>query len=163
MATASPVSIRPATQADKDAMYRVHVDAISVLARKAYAEEELRAWTDRLTPDSYADVIVSRVVLVAEANGEVVGFCQFDPETGEVEATLVDPRYANAGVGSRLLEAVEQIARDRSLKLLHLASSLNAEPFYRKHGFAVKRRAVFPFAKELPIDCMIMTKRLGSP
>ncbi len=162
MATESPVSIRPATQADKDAMYRVHVDAIRVLASKAYAEEELRAWYGRLTPDSYTDVIASRVVLVAEASREVIGFCQLDPETGEVEATLVDPRYANVGVGSRLLEAVEQIARDRSLRMLHLASSLNAEPFYRKHGFAVKRRAVFPFAKELPIDCTIMTKRLVS-
>ena len=142
-------------------MYRVHVDAIKVLARKAYAEEELRAWYGRLTPDSYTDVIGSRVVLVAEASREVIGFCQLDPETGEVEATLVDPRHANVGVGSRLLEAVEQIAHDRSLRMLHLASSLNAEPFYRKHGFAVKRRAMFPFAKELPIECMMMTKRLS--
>ena len=97
MATESPISIRPATQADKDAMYRVHVDAIKVLARKAYGEEELRAWYGRLTPDSYTDVIPSRVVLVAEASGEVIGFCQLDPETGEVEATLVDPRYVNGG------------------------------------------------------------------
>ena len=74
MATESQFSIRPATQSDKEALYRVHVDAIKVLAKNAYSEEELRAWYSRLTPDSYTEVIGSRVMLLAEARGEVIGF-----------------------------------------------------------------------------------------
>ncbi len=162
MATESQFSIRPATQSDKEALYRVHVDAIKVLAKNAYSEEELRAWYGRLTPDSYTEVIGSRVMLLAEARGEVIGFCQLDLGTGEVEATLVDPRYANTGVGSRLLEAVEEIAHNHGLRTLHLASSLNAEPFYSKHGFEVRKRSTFPFAKDRQIKCMMMTKRLVS-
>ena len=162
MAKESPASIRPATQADKEALYRVHVGAIKVLARNAYTDDELRAWFGRLTPDSYTEVIDSRVMLVADAGGEIIGFCQLDLGTGEVEATLVDPRHANAGVGSTLLEAVEEIAHDRGLRTLHLASSLNAEAFYRKHGFEVTERSTFPFVKDIRIDCMMMTKRLVS-
>ena len=160
MATGASVSLRPATQADKSALFRVHVDAIKVLARDAYTEEELGAWHGRLTTDSYTELIDSRVMLVAEANGELVGFCQLDLGAGEVEATLVDPRYAHAGVGSTLLEAVERIAHDAGLRALHLASSLNAESFYRKHGFDVKERSAFPFVTEMRIECIMMTKHL---
>ena len=39
MATESQFSIRPAMQSDKEALYRVHVDAIKVLAKNAYSEE----------------------------------------------------------------------------------------------------------------------------
>ena len=162
MATESQFSIRPATQSDKEALYRVHVDAIKVLAKHAYSEEKLRAWYGRLTPDSYTEVIGSRVVLLAEAGGQVIGFCQLDLGTGEVEATLVDPRHANICVGSRLLEAVAEIAQNRGLRTLHLASSLNAEPFYSKHGFEVRKRSTFSFAKDRQIECMMMTKRLAS-
>ena len=161
MVREAPVALRRATQDDKDAMLRVHVDAIKVLAKDAYADEELRAWYGRLTTDSYTDVIDSRVVIVAEADGEVVGFCQLDQGTGEVEATLVDPRHAHTGIGSALLEAVEQTAADNGLRALHLASSVNGESFYRKHGFHVKRRSVFPFVTEMPIDCIMMTKHLS--
>lgn len=160
MATEAPVSLRPATQADKSALFRVHVDAIKVLAKDAYTEEELRAWHGRLTTDSYTEVIDSRVMLVAEARGEIAGFCQLDLGTGEVEATLVDPRYAHAGIGSALLEAVEQIAEDAGVRTLHLASLLNAESFYKKHGFAVRERSAFPFVTEMRIDCILMTKPL---
>ncbi len=160
MENEAPVSLRRATQDDKAALLRVHVDAIKVLAKGAYTDEELRAWYGRLTTDSYTEVINARVVLVAEVGGEVVGFCQFDPGTGEVEATLVDPRYAHAGVGSALLEKVERIAVDGGLHALHLASSVNAESFYRKHGFEVRVRSVFPFATAMPIECIIMTKHL---
>ena len=162
MANESAASIRSATQADKKTLYRAHVDAIKVLAKKAYSDDELRAWYGRLTPDSCTKAIDSRVMLVADAGGEIIGFCQLDLGTGEVEATLVDPRFTNAGVGSTLLEAVEKIAHDRGLRTLHLASSLNAESFYRKHGFEVTERSAFPFAKDIRIDCMMMTKRLVS-
>ena len=155
------VSLRRATQDDKEALLRVHVDAIRVLAKDAYTDEQLRAWPGRLTTDSYTDVINSRLVLVAEAGTQVVGFCQFDPGTGEVEAILVDPQHAHTGIGSALLEAVEKVAEDSSLRGLHLASSVNAESFYRKHGFRVKERSVFPFATETPIECIMMTKHLG--
>ncbi len=152
--------IRPARQADIPALCRVHTTAISVLAKGAYTEGELRAWCGCVSADLYAELLDTRMIFVAERDDHVSGFCQLDLGSGEVEATYVDPQDAGHGVGSQLLEAAEEVAYDHGLRDLHLGSSVNAEPFYRKHGFAVRERATFPFVKNMAVECVLMTKRL---
>ena len=154
--------IRRATAADIPALCRVHSTAISVLAKQAYTEEELRAWCGSVSPGLYTEFLDTRVIFVAEIDGDVKGFCQLDPDSGEIEATYVDPVAAGRGIGSQLLEAAEQVASDRGLIDLHLGSSVNAEPFYRKHGFAVRERATFPFIKDIKVECVLMTKHLAT-
>ena len=152
--------VRQARQADIQALCRVHTAAIRGLAKNAYTEGELRAWCGCVNADLYAELLGSREIFVAERNGRVIGFCQLDLDSGEVEATYVDPHDAGHGVGSQLLEAAEKIACDRGLRDLHLGSSVNAEPFYRKHGFAVRERSTFPGVKDVAVECVIMTKHL---
>ena len=153
--------IRRATQADIPALCRVHTSAIRELAKGAYTEEELGAWCGSVSADVYAELLGTRVIFVAERNDHVSGFCQLDLDSGEVEATYVEPKDAGHGVGSQLLEAAEEVACDHGLRNLHLGSSVNAERFYRKHGFAVKERSTFPFVKDMSVECVLMTKHLA--
>ena len=152
--------IRRARPADIPDLCRVHTTAIRVLAKDAYTEEELRAWYGVVSADLYTEFLDTRVIFVAEHNDRVTGFCQLDLGLGEVEATYVDPQDAGHGVGSQLLNAAEELAVEHGLRDLHLGSSVNAEPFYRKHGFAVRERATFPFVKDMAVECVLMTKRL---
>jgi diamine N-acetyltransferase len=86
-------------------------------------------------------------VAIADVNGSIVGFsvvrhgaiCPGRPEvTSEVEVLYVQPRFARAGVGSRLLSHCGRLVRKRT-KSPYVWLSVNAhnEPalaFYRKHG-----------------------------
>jgi ribosomal protein S18 acetylase RimI-like enzyme len=86
-----------------------------------------------------------RFVLVAEADGTVVGFASGeerrhwsgDPElyVGEL---AVDPQYEGRGVGRALIDGVTEHAKQRGLTTITLdtgAANTDARGFYRRLGF----------------------------
>ncbi len=87
-------------------------------------------------------------VLVARVDGEVVGVCQvmvfrhFQHTGGwcaEVESVYVRDDLRSRGVGTRLLEAAEALARSRGCYRIQLTSRnvrLDAHRFYLRRGFA---------------------------
>jgi ribosomal protein S18 acetylase RimI-like enzyme len=110
------VTVRPATAADAPAMGRLVVRAWQA----AYRGQMPDAYLDWLRAEdraAYWDGALRRedlrgVVLVAERDGEVVGFAAAgpspDPEgAGELFAINLDPDHWGAGAGRALLEAAQ--------------------------------------------------------
>jgi GNAT superfamily N-acetyltransferase len=84
-------------------------------------------------------------VLVAERNGEVVGWThgaeqemlELDRRC-EIWGLVVAENVRGRGVGRRLIEAVERWARDRGLKDMSVRSNVirpESHPFYERIGF----------------------------
>jgi GNAT superfamily N-acetyltransferase len=94
--------------------------------------------------------------LVAELDGETVGDAQaelHEPATNAAIQPGLDPgrrrahlhylavqaRHRSRGIGSRLLRAVEEWAREKGAELLltdtNLRSNVGAVEFYERHGF----------------------------
>lgn len=80
--------------------------------------------------------------LVAELNGEVVGFAlsRHDPvkRTYHVGWLAVDPRYWRQGIGRRLMVAHERLARKARCRRMMLGT-VYARKFYEKCGFRLTR------------------------
>jgi acetyltransferase len=85
-----------------------------------------------------------RVVLVAEHGGEVVAMAHLAPSSAanaphraEVQGVAVASEARGTGVGRRLMEAVEQAARERGLTLLWLTThdGSDACAFYEAVGY----------------------------
>jgi GNAT superfamily N-acetyltransferase len=87
-----------------------------------------------ITPESSSAALESGRVKgwVCEDDGQVVGFCSGDTETGEVLVLAVLPEYEGKGVGRRLLAEVVRELRARGHGRLWLAAS--ADPAHRSHG-----------------------------
>jgi GNAT superfamily N-acetyltransferase len=96
------------------------------------------------------------VWLVAEVDGEAVGEAQAQlrepAQNADVQPQLdvgrrrvyltylaVQARHRSRGIGGRLLEAVEEWARDRGAELIetdtNLRSNVGAVEFYERHGY----------------------------
>ncbi len=99
-------------------------------------------------------------MFVAERDGEVVGFSQFDPAKGEVEALYVLPEAAGTGVGRALLSRAEEEAGTLGIERLLLSSTLNAEPFYTRLGYRPLGRAKHAISEAVALDCLRMEKLL---
>jgi GNAT superfamily N-acetyltransferase len=104
----------------------------STFEREVGASNE--SWRNRLT---------DRTRFVAEMDGQVAGTVGAGPGefTGAAALTAlwVGPRFRGQGVGSKLVEAVVDWARDQGLAqvLLWVADvNQNAERLYVRHGFA---------------------------
>jgi putative acetyltransferase len=154
------MKIRRARTEDLQGVAAVHRASILGLCAQRYSVVQLSQWTDALRPEGYAALLVRREFLVAEQDGELLGFGVLDLGESLVNATYVSPKVVRRGVGRRLLEAMETIARQQGVARLQLSSTLNAVPFYQSLGYLQQGAGTnrLPTGVELP--CIVMAKNL---
>ncbi|WP_245632872.1 GNAT family N-acetyltransferase [Alicyclobacillus kakegawensis] len=86
--------------------------------------------------------------LVAKIDGEMAGAATYRMDgVGGCELMSINATRSNAGVGTRLLEAVERAAREAGCRRVWLITSndnLNALRFYQRRGY--RMTALYPGA-----------------
>jgi putative acetyltransferase len=134
-------TIRPATLADAEALCALHKASVRSLCHGAYTADEIEAWLREREPAGYRQAMTDggETMLVAERDGAVAGFASIKETM--LFGLYVDPARGR-GAGQVLLQAVEDEARRRGAAALSLQSTLNAVPFYRKHGYMRQDRSI---------------------
>lgn len=134
--------IRPEIAADCEALAQLHVLAWQKAYRGLLPDEVL----DGLSVTQWATVRRERFgndgprrTLVAEKDGQAVGFVRFGPDRsdatcGEIQAIYVHPQHWGSGAGEALLrEALESLPQ-QEIRLWMLEGNERAQKFYAKHG-----------------------------
>lgn len=128
--------VREATEEDRQAVFALHVAAARRLDTDRYTDEQLRAWARKDGgPEAYPVADPDRHLVVAEREGDVLGYGELDRSEGEVIAVYVHPDHQGSGVGSALLSHLEAVAEREGFDRLHLTASLNAVEFYEARGW----------------------------
>jgi GNAT superfamily N-acetyltransferase len=159
MGAAGGLHLRPARESDRRTLWRIHTQAVETLCVGVYGPHEVATWVRLLRPEGYLRPDRPRTVLVAERGRRMVGFGQVDTRAGELEALYVVPDEVGQGVGSTLLAALESAAWHDGVPLLVLDASLNAEAFYRRHGYVWMHAARRPLTPDVQLACVRMQKR----
>ena len=154
--------IRRARQEDKEAIWRVHLDAIRGLCVSHYGEEVIEAWTARTKPEKYEESISHSLFLVAEEDAKVVGFGVLNREAAEIGGLYVSSDAAGHGIGRRLLRMLEEEAGQAGLKRLELYASLNAVRFYRRAGYVPRESLSHKIGPGVERACVRMDKQFPS-
>jgi ribosomal protein S18 acetylase RimI-like enzyme len=143
--------IRAAHTEDAEAIARIHVFTRQTAFRSIVSDEYLdnlsieksvKKWQAELE----AQKVSQKIVLLAEIDAEVVGFCMGGPATGgtdalcaEVYSLFVEPEHASEGIGSCLLAALfERLCEQgytRAYLWVHAANNA-ARKFYEKSGWS---------------------------
>jgi GNAT superfamily N-acetyltransferase len=104
------------------------------------ADAQVRHWWNET---SIADAVARGLVVVAVADGQVVGVGQRGRNGTDhvVYKLYVSPEHRGSGLGPRLLEALtRQLPPDAErLCIEHFAANERAGGFYEREGFAVER------------------------
>jgi putative acetyltransferase len=150
--------VRRATPADSEEILRLHVDSIRRVCAASYTPVQIDAWTRSKRAENYTRAMASgESMFVAESAGRLLGFAALRGEN--VMAVYVSPDYHHRGVGTALLAALEDDARQRHISELHLESTVNALDFYASRGF----RRIGPSVRIMhgvEVPCVKMSKRL---
>ena len=155
--------VRSAAENDRDAILRVHANAIRRGASTHYSRQEIDAWVAFPAPEGHEAELRSGHVFVAEEDGQIVGYGRFDTDTGEVEATYVLPEAQGRGVGKALLAESEARARRAGFDSIHVSASLNALAFYEHAGFEPQVQRFYELPGGLHLECMFMLKQIDAP
>jgi len=140
--------IRRARISDIEAMIRLLADLFTI--EKDFAPDDCKQRKGLLALLAEPGACL----LVAEVHGVVAGMCtaQTAVSTAEggrvawVEDVVVAPAYRNQGIGSLLLQTLEQWARCEGLKRLQLLADVDNRPairFYRAQGWRPTRLAAW--------------------
>jgi putative acetyltransferase len=160
------VRIEPAAEQDIAAIMEIHYAAVHQTAQSFYPEEVIDAWSppvdnERMNRVKRAIANPDEWLIVAKQNNRIVGFGSIAPKDNQLRALYVHPNFGRSGIGARILTALEHEARSLGLSYLQLDASLNAEPFYRKHGFERIEYATYPLASGQEMACVKMRKTLN--
>jgi putative acetyltransferase len=163
---ATPIRIRAAVDADAESIVRVHFHAVRTTAAEFYSPAVLESWSrepDQRRFTRLRHVIAERdtPVVIADHGGTVVGFGIVALSSNEITAVYVHPRAGRRGVGGLVLAELERLAIANGLVSLHLSASVNAERFYRRHGFLVLERGTHCLPDGTEMSCVNMTKSLS--
>lgn len=143
------ILVEPATEDDLDALVEAWVDLAA--EQSAYGSHVLPEVNRRTIRDVFTAHRFNDGVLVARADGRLVGFATFSVERGMFEldarrGTLsnlyVLPAYRDRGIGSVLLDAVEDALARRGVEVCTLeamAGNEAARRFYRRQGYETGR------------------------
>jgi len=161
-----PVTVRDARPADAAAIERVAraswTETYRDIFEPAYIEEFLTANYDvaRLARGAAEAERRGQVFLVAEREGEIVGYLQFgDGERGpELWRIYADPAQYGSGVGSALLAElhVRIDGRVDSYVLDVHPDNARGRAFYDRNGFVIAGEGATP-------DCHLMLRRTLRP
>lgn len=116
-----------------------------------------------------ADLTVTspRFVVACVTGDEIVGVGAFQSlgDCGLLRSVAVAPSFRGAGLGQRIVERLEAVARDNGLKQLGLLT-LTAKEFFERRGYRVIAREDMPaalrgteeFRTLCPASAVCMTK-----
>jgi predicted N-acetyltransferase YhbS len=132
------VEIRRATVDDAEAVREIVLRAV----RETNARDYPASVIDRLAatlPEKIASKLEEWRAYVAVLDGRTVGTGSLNGQT--VSSVFVHPDHQGRGIGGKLMDAIEAAANAESKGVLTLQSSVTAEAFYAKRGFAVVRES----------------------
>ena len=130
-------TIRRWAPADTEELGEVFRRSVREVASRDYRQAQIEAWV--LVPGEIAvwtERMQNRTTFVAEENGRLIGFIQYEPPD-HIDMTYVHPERQRVGVASALLAALEDEATKRGVTLLNVEASITSRPFFERHGYIV--------------------------
>jgi putative acetyltransferase len=132
--------LRRYRKSDISQIARLYYNTIHQINSKDYSPSQIQAWAPRVYPTRFwAARFRYYTVYVVEEQGQIVGYTEFE-KTGHIDCFYVHYAWQGKGVGGLMLAAIEEQARRLRLSRLFADVSLTAMPFFKHHGFAIKRK-----------------------
>src|SRR5438093_5395726 len=137
-------------------------DALEGLQRRSSVHGPMYRAQLAAHPDAIelpAEQIGAGLVRVAEQKGVIVGFAVLLEHSGdacELDGLFVEPAGMRAGVGRRLVEDAQRIARERGATRIDVVANPQAVAFYEAVGFKPAGEARTRFGSALRMSLAVV-------
>lgn len=133
--------IRRFKDADTEQIVTLFYDTIHSVNSRDYTQEQVEAWAPQLSGTEqkervkwFAKSLGECISYVADNEGIMIGFADIT-ENGYLDLMYVHKDYQRQGVGSALLNILEEEAIQLGVRQIWANVSITAKPFFERHGF----------------------------
>lgn len=124
------VIIRSAFPKDNKQIGQLIYDTVRTINRKDYTQEQVEAWA----PDAELFSVYEGYAFVADFHGKIIGFGNLT-SNGYLHRLYVHKDFQGKKIGSLLLRAIEERARELGLSEMTTEASVTAKPFFLSQGW----------------------------
>ena len=129
------VVIREFTFADAESVSALIRNTLLISNATDYDFKVIRNLETTFMPEKLKALSLRRETFVYEVDDRIYGTISLENNT--IFSFFVAPDKQMEGVGTQLLEYVENLARERGTRRLYMAASITAVSFYRRQGYEI--------------------------
>ncbi|MBT8272583.1 MAG: GNAT family N-acetyltransferase [Bacteroidia bacterium] len=134
------IAIRIAKAGDLQEITSILRDTIRHVNSKDYNPLQIAVWSGAADDtERWLKRINDYYFIVAEQNDRVVGFAYLSA-ANYFGGLFVDKDLQGKGIATRLLNDIEDKAKDNGYDIIESDVSITALPFFEKHGYTVERK-----------------------
>ncbi len=122
---------------------------------KDYSEKVIANLCDLFKPSQIIENSKDRDTFVAVEDGKLVGTASLKNDT--VFTVFVSPESHGRGVGSKLMDKIENLAKKKGYKTIKVPSAFTSFEFYKKRGY---EKVKIVYSKDDKGDTIEMKKKL---
>lgn len=131
------MEIRKSITKDILALKTLYLDTILNVNKADYSQEEIEDWASCGEPlERWQELFRTYTFWVCEIENQPVGFTSVNEE-GFINSMFVQKDFLRMGIARRLLQTVEEYAKEHSITELNAHVSITALPFFQRSGFVI--------------------------
>ncbi len=134
------VTLRPMKPDDGPALVEIFRASVEEIGAEDHDAAQVEAWASAADdPEAFAARLSSMLTLLAFLDGEMAGFASLKG-SDVLEMLYVHPVFAERGVATALVDALERLAAARGAKRMTVEASDTALPAFQSWGYRAERR-----------------------
>jgi len=134
------MEIRKFTPEDAEEVSNVIRRALALINSKDYQEDQIKSMIEKFSPQAVLERSQKRSMFVTIIDFKIVATGSLQNDT--IYSLFVDPDYNGIGIGTKLMEYLEKLARSNHVKVLKVPSSITAIGFYSQLGYVEDKEAI---------------------
>ena len=143
------IEVAPIGIDDFSALRYLYAKSLIAQTAASVSDEQAAALIRLIYSPAYSDLIMDEEVVGAWLDGELVGSAAWHPGREPVGIARLGPvfvRHPRFGIGRCLLAEVESRAHRSGFRQFATWSTIEAVPFFERHGYEVTSRGAKAFA-----------------
>ncbi|HHQ6588730.1 TPA: GNAT family N-acetyltransferase [Serratia fonticola] len=154
------MKIRKFRNGDEVALFHVFLSSVHNIASRDYTPEQIEAWAPtNIDQEQWSSHMRALRPFVVEIEGEIAGYADVQ-SSGYIDHFFVSGNYPKRGVGTLLMNRINEEAKLLGIVELTSNVSKTAEEFFLRHGFHVVERG-FPVRRGVTLQNALMRKYLA--
>ena len=131
------IKIRKFEEKDAEEASNLIRKAILEVNSKDYPLDVIKNLYEFFSTEHLMEMAIRDEILLAVDNGKIRGTIRL--KKNAIHTVFVDPDFHNQGIGSKLMNAAEQLAKENNYSQVGLSSAINAIGFYEKLGYILTK------------------------